>query len=107
MFLSFLILAQAPAITTVHMVNWTVIIPTIFGCIAAMGTIIKIWGAKRKPEELPGTSPHCAQHKELINKIELKEVFFMVCLSTIVILDIMQTHYLLRIGICHAPQTDI
>ena len=56
--------------TPVYQVNLTLLLSVIAVSLTAMGTLIRVFGRKIKPEELPGGSPHCTQQKENIERIE-------------------------------------
>jgi len=56
--------------TPVYQFNLTILLSVIVFCLTAMGTIIKTFGKKPKPEELPGTSPYCQQHKKDVEKLQ-------------------------------------
>jgi septal ring factor EnvC (AmiA/AmiB activator) len=59
--------------TPVYQINLTVLLSVLSFCLAAMATLIKIFSKPRKPEEMPGTSPHCVHMKEQIQRIEEKQ----------------------------------
>lgn len=59
--------------TPVYQINLTVLLSVLSFCLAAMATLIKIFSKPRRPDEMPGTSPHCVHMKEQIERIETKQ----------------------------------
>ena len=57
-------------IVTTGSINWTIVISVIAVCISALAAAVKIFGKKRKPDELPGLSVYCNQKEEKIKKLE-------------------------------------
>jgi len=55
-----------------YKLNITIVASILVFCLTTMATILKIFGRKTNPEELPGRSPHCKQQKESLQKIENK-----------------------------------
>jgi len=56
--------------TPIYQFDLTIILSVIVFCLSAMGTIVKVFSKAAKPEELPGTSPYCQQHKKDVEKLQ-------------------------------------
>ena len=56
--------------TPLYRVNITLLLAVITVSLAGMGTLIKIFAKKTKKEDIPGSSTHCLQQKENLNRIE-------------------------------------
>ena len=70
-FFNLLPLAADVAIRTpAYSINLTFLLAIIAICLTAFGVLIKVYGKKKNPEELPGTSPYCKRHEEKIKEIE-------------------------------------
>lgn len=54
----------------IYEINLTVLLSVATVCLTAMGTLIKIWGKKREPGELPGGDPRCIKHSENLKSVE-------------------------------------
>jgi septal ring factor EnvC (AmiA/AmiB activator) len=51
-------------------INFTVLLSVFAFCLAAMGTIVKVFGKRSKPEDLPGKNVVCQQHIKDLNRVE-------------------------------------
>jgi len=57
--------------TPVYQINLTLLLSVITICLTALATLVRIFGKKPNPEELPGNNLHCRQHKIDLDKVEV------------------------------------
>lgn len=58
------------ASSLVNDINLTILLSVISVCLAAMGTIIRIYTKPKNKEEMPGSNPHCVHMEEKIDRLE-------------------------------------